>query len=246
MEIRGKTILITGGARRIGRAVALALAGQGARIVLHYHHSAREARTLVAAIRKQGGEAEMIRESFSGTAIAARVEKFVKKVRTQAGPIDVLINNASVFYPTEFGRIREKDWDDLLTVNLKAPFFLAQAFGRSMKKRRKGKIINLLDWTVTRPPVRYLPYAISKAGLEAATLGLARVLAPEVQVNGIAPGPILPSGQMTAREKRLVAQKSLLKRFGDPEDIARTVLFLLESDYITGAVVPVEGGSRLA
>ncbi|HTL47364.1 MAG TPA: SDR family oxidoreductase [Verrucomicrobiae bacterium] len=240
-------MLITGGALRIGRAIALDLARQGAVIVLHYNRSAQHARALQKEIRSLGGEAVLAQADFARAPSAAAVSKFVKQLARKAGRIDVLVNNASIFYPTRLDRVRQKDWDDFMNVNLAAPFFLARELGLAMKKRKSGKIINLVDWTAFHPHPDYLPYAISKAGLQAATVGLARALAPEVQVNSIAPGPILPSRGMTAAQKKAVTQRTLAKRFGAPADIAAAVRFLVEgTDYVTGACIPVDGGSLIA
>ena len=246
MKLSGKVVLITGAAKRIGRSVALRLAARGAVIAAHYNTGIREARLLKSEIEKQGGEAHLFQAdfSFSGKPLLACVKNFLKKVNSELPRIDVLINNAAIFYPTPFGKISERDWDDFLTVNLKAPFFLAHETGKKMLAQKSGKIINLVDWTGERPYPDFLPYAISKAGLIAATKGLAKALAPHVQVAGIAPGPILPAEKVSpARRKKAVAH-SLLKRYGSPEDIAETVRFLIEgTDFITGSILSVDGGA---
>ncbi len=246
MKLTGKVVLITGAARRIGRSIALDLARRGAILALHYNTAAREARQLKAEIEKQGGEAHLFQAdfSFSGKPLFPAIRNFLKKVTAELPRVDVLVNNAAIFYPTPFGKITEKDWDSFLALNLKAPFFLAQETGKQMLKRKSGKIINLVDWTGDRPTPDFLPYAISKAGLIAATKGLAKALAPHVQVAGIAPGPILPAEKISpARRKKAVAH-SLLKRYGSPEDIAKTVRFLIEgTDFITGAIFSVDGGA---
>ncbi len=248
MELRHKTALITGAGRRIGRAVALSLAGRGARVVLHYHHSRREAEALKREIEDLGGEAVTAHEDFSAGrgSVTARIRRFAAAVERRA-PVDILINNAAIFYRTPLGRISEKIWDDFHTVNLKAPFFLAQEFGLRMKKRGRGKIVNLTDWTALRPHPDFLPYATAKAGLAAATTGLARALAPAVQVISIAPGPVLPAKGMSKKHNRAAAQHTLLKRFGDPNDIAAAVRFFVEdTDFITGVFLPVDGGALIA
>ncbi len=248
MQLAGKNILITGAAKRIGREIALTLAREGARILLHYHDSHSEALQVKKEIEKTGAEAVLLAADFSaGRGLVSGVQTFVRSIERAVKRIDVLINNASIFYSVPFGKISEKNWDDFLTVNLKAPFFLSQEIGKKMLKQKSGTIINLLDWTVERPSPDYLPYVISKAGLLAATKGLAKALAPHVQVNGIAPGPILAPEGSSKKHKHSVAEKTLLKRFGSPKDIAQTVKFLVTgTDYVTGAVIPVEGGSLLA
>ncbi len=248
MELAGRTALITGAARRIGREIALTLAESGVSILIHYHGSRPEALQLKKEIESLGSRAWLVRAGFSGTqkSLFPSIKRFVREVYQYVPQVDILVNNAAIFYPTPFGKIREKDWDAFLTVNLKAPFFLAQEIGTRMLRRKSGKIINLVDATALRPRVHFLPYAISKAGLIAATRGLAKALAPHVQVNAVAPGPILPPKGMKAGDQSKVVQKTLLKHFGDPRDIARAVRFLVEDgDYMTGAVIPVDGGSSL-
>ena len=249
MKLRGKTVLITGAARRIGREIALTLAKRGASIVVHYHRSRADALRLQKEIRAQGGEALLVPAdfSFSKKALGLRIRRFVGEVTRKAGRIDVLVNNASIFYPTPFGKISEKNWDDFLTVNLKAPFLLSQEIGMRMLRQKSGKIVNLVDGMGLKPAKHYLAYGISKAGLIAATIGLARVLAPYVQVAGIAPGPILPPAGMKPKDMRKVAAHTLLKRFGHPRDIAQTVRYFIEdTDFVTGAFLPVDGGALVS
>ena len=249
MKLAGKTVLITGAAKRIGREIALTLAKRGADIVLHYNRSEKEAVRLEREIRRLGVRAFLAAADFNhdGKPLGPKIRDFLNEVFRRTPRVDVLINNAAIFYPTLFEKISEKDWDAFMTVNLKAPFFLAREFGKQMVKQKSGKIINLVDGMGARPPARFLPYAVSKAGLIAATQGLAKNLAPHVQVIGIAPGPILPALGATPKEHKAAAEKTLLKRYGSPEDIARTVRFLIEdTDFITGSIVSVDGGASLA
>lgn len=240
---------MTGSGRRLGRQIALTLASRGAAVLLHYHRSKREVFELKKEIEASGGRAFPVMADFScrREPMAGTVKFFVGEVFKRVPRIDILINNASVFYPAPFGKISEKSWDEFMTVNLKVPFFLSQEIGRRMLRRKAGVIINLADASVFRPSPRYLPYAISKAGLAAATAGLARALAPYVRVNGIAPGPILPAEGSSGRQNREAARRTLLKRFGEPGDIAETVRFLCEdAPFITGALIPVDGGALIA
>lgn len=250
MNLQGKNILITGAAKRIGREIALTCAEQGANILVHYRQSKVHADALCRELRRFGVKAEAIPLDLglnSKEPFAKRLSTFVKKVYNVFPKIDVLINNASVFYLTKFGRISEKQWDDNLTVNAKAPFFLSQEIGQRMFRSGSGKIINLVDWVGMKPPLDLLPYAFSKATLVSVTYGLARVLAPKVQVNGISPGPILPPVGMTQKRKDSAPQRTLLKRYGSPQDIAAAVRFIIEgSDYITGTVISVDGGACIA
>lgn len=249
MEMAGKTALITGCAKRIGREIALTLARRGASILIHYHNSRKDALQLQKEIRSLGSEAWLVRAGFSGTqkSLLPSLKRFIQEIYDRVPRVDILVNNAAAFYPLPFEKISERDWDNYMEVNLKVPFFLAQQIGLRMFKQKSGKIINLVDNVGFRPRVRFIPYAVSKAGLISATLGLAKALAPYVQVNGVAPGPILPPpGGMKASEKSKAAKKTLLGHFGDPRDIAGAVRFLVEDgDYMTGAIIPVDGGSFL-
>lgn len=247
MNLQGKKVLITGAAKRIGREIALALSAGGACILAHYRHSKKEAAGLQKEIEENGGRAFLFQADFSANPLESKIRGFVKEIYKKAGEVDVLVNNASAFYPAPFGKIKEKQWDEFLTANLKAPFFLSQEIGIRMLKQKSGKIINLLDWTAERPYTDYLPYCISKGGLLTATRGLAKALAPHVQVVGIEPGPILPAAGMNRKKQNKAVQKTLLKRFGHPRDIAETVRFFIEgTDFITGACLPVDGGAMLA
>ena len=243
MEIRGKTALITGAARRIGRTLALSLAADGMNLILHYGRSRREALETQKEAERLGVRAHLLQadlEKFS------EVNRLVRLAFRASPKIHVLINNASIFYKTPLGKVREKDWNRFFDINLKAPFFLSQALGLKMVRQKEGKIINLIDWSAFRPYTQYLPYCVSKAGLVSLTQGLAKTLAPSVQVNGIAPGPILPAAGSTRKEIQKVLKRTPLKRFGEPSDIAEAVRFLLKSaDFVTGAVLPVDGGNLI-
>lgn len=249
MNLKGKNVLITGGAKRIGREIAIALAQKGANVLLHYSASEREAGALCRKIESLGVRSDSIQGDFAlhgGAGLAAQVRKFWRSAEKKIGPIHVLINNASLYYPTAFGRVTEKTWDEVMAVNLKAPFFLAQEAGRGMVRRRQGKVINLTDWALARPRRGFSPYTASKAGLVSLTLSLAVDLSPYVQVNAVAPGPILAAAWASPAVNVKVGQQTLLKRFGKPSDIARAVLFLIASDYVTGTVLPVDGGAGIA
>ncbi len=244
MEIRGKTALVTGAAKRIGRAIALALADEGMNLVLHYHRSLREVRETKEAAERLGARVHLVRANLEKL---PEIHRLLREAYRSTSRIHLLVNNASVFYKTPLGKVRENSWDHVFNVNLKAPFFLAQEIGMKMFKQKEGKIINLIDWTAFRPYTQYLPYCASKAGLVALTQGLAKTLAPYVQVNGIAPGPILEVKGTTARENRKIVKRTPLKRFGDPGDIAEAVRFLVKAtDFVTGAILPVDGGNLIA
>lgn len=241
MELRGKTALVTGAAKRIGRSIALLLAQEGMHLLLHYHHSRREIENTRKSVEAHGVRADLLRADLGNF---SEVKTLIRKAFKISPQISVLINNASIFYRTPVGKIREQDWDDFFSVNLKTPFFLAEAVGLRMARRKEGKIINLIDWTAFRPRADFIPYCASKAGLVAVTQGLALALAPHVQVNGIAPGPILPPDKGAQTEQAKVIRRTPLKRYGDPGDIVEAVRFLVQStDYVTGTILPVDGGN---
>jgi len=166
----------------------------------------------------------------------------VRTAEEKSGPISVLINNAADFFPTPLFSTTEEEWDHLLALNLKAPFFLAQTVAEGMKSRGEGKIINMVDSSTERPWVSFLPYCTSKAGLVSLTKGLARALSPEVQVNGIAPGTVLTPPDHAEMNFSSSVDHSLLKRIGSAEDIVQAVEYLLLSDFVTGTILPVDGG----
>jgi NAD(P)-dependent dehydrogenase (short-subunit alcohol dehydrogenase family) len=243
MELRGRVVLVTGAAVRVGREIARAVAARGADVVVHYRSSVEEAEGLAREIAGLGVRAVTVRADLER---AAEVRRLVTDALAAMGRIDVLVNNAAIFPRTPLLEVTEEEWDRTLAVNLKAPFLCAQAIAPHMLERGSGKIVNLADVAAFRPWPNYLPYSISKAGIVTLTQTLARALAPAVQVNAVAPGAILfPDDWDAERRERLLAQIPM-KRTGEPADIARTVLFLLEgSDYITGAVIPVDGGRLL-
>jgi pteridine reductase len=239
-----QVILITGGARRVGAEIARTLHAAGARILVHYRSSAAAARELGDELNAARAEsaalfaADLRHDAAPEQLIAAAVGHF--------GRLDVLINNASTFYPTPVGQITGTAWDDLVGSNLRAPLFLAQAAAAHLARRR-GLIINVIDIHGLRPLKGYPVYSIAKAGLAMLTRSLARELGPEIRVNGIAPGPVLwAEHDMDEDLKREIIAKTALKRPGSPQDIARTALFLArDAPYITGQIIAVDGGRSI-
>ncbi len=243
MKLSGRVVLVTGGARRVGQAISLALARRGADVAFSYRTSAKDARDTSRLLTRHGSAALALRADLSR---AADVKRMMTRIDRRFGRLDVLINSASNFDRTPFKTLSERDWDHALDTNLKGPFLCALYASRLMR-RHGGKIINLADWSGVRPYRDYLPYCVSKAGVIGLTKALAKELAPRVQVNAIAPGPILPPPDMSAATRRRVARRVPLKRWGSPEDIANTVLFLIEgTDFMTGSVVFVDGGQLIA
>lgn len=243
MKLKGKTVLVTGAGRRVGRSIALALAERGGRIAIHYNRSKKEAQTVVKEIEKQGGTAHSVQGDL---AKARDCERIVQETLKVLGRLDVLVNNAAVFFKTPLFEVTEKDWDLTLNSNLKGSFFCAQAAAKAMQKEG-GKIINFADWSGFRPYVDYLPYCISKAGVIAMTKGLAKTLAPKIEVNAIAPGPILLPKDLDPAEKEEVSRNTPLKKVGSPQDIVNAILFLIEgTDFMTGATIVIDGGRLIA
>ncbi|MFB3072202.1 MAG: SDR family oxidoreductase [bacterium] len=240
MTLHEKVALVTGSAKRIGRAVANALADRGVHQAVHYRTSKTEADEAVELFRVLGVEAESFQADLSQV---KEVEALASEVLKRFGRLDILVNNASVFFPSPLGEVTDIQWDTLINTNLKGPFFLAQKVGLAMKAAVGGTIINIGDWAAERPYAGYLPYCISKAGVVAMTKGLAKALAPEVRVNCINPGPVMLPEDLSEAEKEEVMRKTPLQRTGSPADIANAVVFLCEgTDFMTGAVITVDGG----
>lgn len=241
MDLSGKVALVTGGAVRVGRAISLALAGEGMRIVVHYHSSSGDADRLVDEIRAGGGEAVAIGADLSR---GAEVERLAREAADAFGGIDVLVNNASVFPPQRLEETGEALWDHTLAVNLKAPFLLIRHLAPALRERR-GCVVNLCDLAGLQPWAAYAAHCVSKAGLVHLTRIAARALAPEVRVNGIAPGAVLPPESMGQDELDALAKSTPLERLGSPDDVTRAVLYLLHADYVTGEILVVDGGRML-
>ncbi len=243
MQLAQSIVLITGGAVRVGRAISLELASAGAVVCCHFNKSEKAANLLKKEIQEQGGRIELFRADLS---TLPSLEALVAAVRKKFARIDVLVNNAALFFKTPLGTVRESDWDQLINLNLKSVFFLSQEVGRFMLKQKSGKIINIGDSGALTPFPAYLPYSISKAGVMTLTKGLAKALAPHVQVNCVNPGPVLFPQDFPDKEKAFAIEQTLLKRAGSAEDVARTVRFLIEgSDYITGECIAVDGGRHI-
>jgi len=236
-----KTALITGGAVRIGAQIVKTLHENNYRVLVHCHQSKKNAQILCNELNtKISNSAEMVCTDLKSL---SNIEKLSSKIES----IDLLINNASVFYPTPLPQTKHEDWDNLINVNLKAPYFLATLLSNKLSSRN-GSIINIVDIHSERPLRNHPIYSISKAGLKMLTLSLAKELAPNVRVNGISPGSIIwpqTKGSISDNQKKIMLDRVALKRQGKPKDIAEAVLFLVESDYITGQIINIDGGRML-
>lgn len=244
MRLQGRKVLITGAARRLGRAMALAMARRGADLVLHFRSHADDAERTAEEARSAGAQVITVQADLSDT---AGVQQLLQGARDAFGRVDVLVNNASVYRPTPLETLDEAQWDEHMAVNLKAPFLCSLEIGRWMLRQGDGKIINLTDWAAERPYPGFLPYCVSKAALIGLTRALAVELAPKVQVNALALGPVLNPEGLSAAQLDSVPIRNPMGRVGSPEDVAAAATFLVEgSDFITGAVLPVDGGRALA
>jgi pteridine reductase len=242
--LRDRVALITGAARRVGAEIARTLHSAGANVLIHHRSSAAAAIALADELNRARPHSAAI---FAAQLLNAEApDELLAATLLEFGRLDILVNNASTFYPTPVGHITVPQWDDLIGSNLKAPLFVSQAAAPSLRAQR-GLIINMIDIHAFRPLRAHPVYSAAKAGLAMLTRSLARELGPEIRVNGIAPGPVLwPEGEMDADLKREIIGKTALQRPGSPQDIARTALFLAkDAPYITGQIISVDGGRSI-
>jgi pteridine reductase len=244
LPLAGHCVLVTGGAKRLGAAIGRRLHAAGANVVVHFHQSQPAADALVAEFEgARAGSALAVRADLHDV---ARLAALPEAALERFGRLDVLVNNASTFYPTPVGSITPAQFDDLLGTNLRAPLFLSQAAAPALRASR-GLIINMVDIHGRRPLKAHPVYSAAKAALVMLTRSLARELGPEVRVNGIAPGPVLwPERELDPALKDEIIAKTALKRTGSPEDIASAAYFFAaEAPYVTGQIIAVDGGRSL-
>lgn len=240
---KNPVVLITGAAHRIGATTAKLLHQNGMNIVLHYRGSREQAQAVQKELNDQRKNSVILIQAdlHITNGLAALIEESVKAW----GRLDVLINNASSFYPTLIGKSTEAQWDDLIGSNLKAPFFLSQAAAPHLKKNN-GCIINIVDIHAERPLKTFPIYSMAKAGLVMMTKSLACELGPEIRVNGVAPGAILWPENLDEVAKQRIVSRTFLKRQGEPNDISKTILYLIkDASYVTGQIIAVDGGRSL-
>ena len=240
MDLKNKTIMVTGGARRIGRSLALGIAKAKGNLIIHHRRSSDEEAALQEEIQQLGVRAEFVHADFSDPAAAiTKLNGFFR-----SNTIFALINNASVFADIHWDNTTLNDWQTHLDVNLTMPFLLSQSFAKSISEGRSGRIINILDWRALRPGPDHFPYTISKAALAALTKSLAAALAPRISVNGIALGAILPPSDGTNTEG--ILSNVPAGSWGELSEVVATLLFLLtEPSYITGEIIHLDGGRHL-
>lgn len=244
-ELNDKVAVVTGAARRVGAAIARRLHAGGARVLLHYRGGEAEATALEAEFNAaRGGSAWRVKADLLANAAP---QLLVRTAVEQFGRLDLLVNNASSFFPTAVGEIEDRNWEDLIGTNVKAPLLLSQAAAPELARAR-GSIVNIVDIHADRPLKGYVVYTIAKAGLAALTRSLAMELAPQVRVNGVSPGAIAwpEDGQFPDAVRKHIIEDTLLGRLGEPEDIARAVEYLAAgAPYVTGQIIAVDGGRSI-
>lgn len=240
MELTGRVALVTGAGRRLGRAIAEALAADGARVAVHHHQSASGAAAVVDAIRRGGGDARAFAADLRDADAPAAL---VRAVATAFGRLDVLVNSAAVMERTPVGEVTPAAWDAMFALNLRAPFFAAQAAAAYM--RDGGCIVNLADLAAFETWPAYVPHGITKAGVVQMTRALARALAPRVRVNAVAPGAVLLPDEWDAAAGERLAASTPLGRLGSAADVVQAVRYLIAAEYVTGEILVVDGGRHV-
>jgi pteridine reductase len=241
MNLRDRVAIVTGGGRRVGTALALALAKRGAVVAVHYNASEKGARQVVTSVTESGGRADAFGADLT---LPDAPDALVEDVTRRFGSLDVLVNSAAVMERTPFGETSAAQWDRIIALNLRAPFLLAQAAAPQLRKSR-GAIVNIADLAAFETWPGYIPHGVSKSGVVYLTKAMARVLAPDVRVNAIAPGTVLLPEDWAKDDEARLNETTPLKRRGSPEDVAAALLFLLDADYITGETIIVDGGRHV-
>jgi len=244
-SLSGKVVLVTGGAKRVGAAIARRLHRGGANLMLHYRGSEREAKALREELNAaRGNSVALVQADLLDI---QGLPEIVRNTVNRFDRLDALVNNASAFFPTPVGEMTPANWESLIGANLRAPLFLSQAAAPHLKKTG-GAIVNITDIHAERPLKNYVIYSIAKTGLAGLTRSLARELAPEVRVNGVAPGAIVwpEDGSWDDLTRQRIVSHTLLRRTGEPDDIARAVYYLIaEAPYVTGQIIAVDGGRSI-
>jgi len=241
MELRGRAALVTGGGRRVGRALALALGERGVTVAVHFNTSSDGADDVVRDIERGGGRARAFGAQLTNPEAPAAL---VQQVVDAFGQLDVLINSAAIMVRSPFGEVDAATWDHMFALNLRAPFFLAQAAAPHLRRVR-GAIVNIADLAAFETWPGYLPHGLTKGGIVQMTRGLARVLAPDVRVNAIAPGTVLLPDDWSAADAKRLNDTTPLQRSGTPADVVAAMLYLLDAEYVTGETIVVDGGRHV-
>lgn len=241
MKLEGSVALVTGAGIRLGREIALALADAGMDVAVHYSHSEKDARATVEEIRRRGRRSELFAADLTGK---DEPDKLIVAVTSQMGKLDVLVNSAAVMRETPLGEVMYGGWDEMMDLNLRAPFFLSQAAAEVMKTRG-GAIVNIADLAAFETWSRYIPHSISKAGVVQMTRAMAHALAPKIRVNAVAPGAVMLPDDWPAESAERLRASTPLKKLGTPKDVTDAVLYLLRADYVTGETIIVDGGRHV-
>ena len=243
MELYGRTVLVTGAGRRVGQAIAVALGARGMHVAAHYHGSADGADETVRLIEAAGGTARALRADLGDPDAAPAL---VSQAVAALGGLDVLVNSAAVMERTPFGAISVAQWERTFALNLRAPFFLCQAAAPHLAGAQGGgAIVNIADLAAFETWPDYIPHGLSKGAVVHMTRSLARVMAPAVRVNAVAPGTVLLPEGWTAPEGEALRATTPLQRHGTPDDVVQAVLYLLQADFVTGETIVVDGGRRV-
>ena len=237
-----KTVLVTGAAKRLGRAIALDLAAHGWNVAIHYNSSEDDADSAAQAVRAFGAEAATLKCDLSKEAETA---KLVDRAVRELGPLTALINSASLFENDDWQSASRKTWDDHIETNLRAPLVLSQMFAKQLPHNAKGSIINIIDQRVLKPTPQFLSYSVSKAGLHWLTTTLAQGMGPRIRVNAVGPGPTLKNPRQSDADFNRQRDATLLGRGAEPADICAAVRYLLEAEAVTGQMLAVDGGQHL-
>ena len=242
MSEQPKTVLVTGAAKRLGRAIALDLARHGWSIALHYNSSEKEARATAADAETNGVKVALLKADLAREAETATL---VERAVAELGPLSALVNSASLFESDDWYSVSRESWDKHMETNLRAPFVLAQAFARQVDHAHHGAIVNLIDQRVLKPTPQFLSYSLSKAGLYWLTTTLAQALAPRIRVNAVGPGPTIINPRQSASDFARQREATVLGRGAEPQDVCDAVRYLLEASSVTGQMIAVDGGQHL-
>ena len=237
-----KTVLVTGAAKRLGRAIALDLARHGWAVAIHYHSSEKEARATAADAATAGVKVALLKADLSRESETATL---VERAAAELGPLTGLVNSASLFENDDWYSVSRESWDKHMETNLRAPFVLAQAFAHQVPREERGAIVNLIDQRVLKPTPQFFSYSLSKASLKWLTTTLAQALAPRVRVNAVAPGPTIINARQSAADFARQRESTVLGRGAEPQDICDAVRYLLEASAVTGQMIAVDGGQHL-
>jgi NAD(P)-dependent dehydrogenase (short-subunit alcohol dehydrogenase family) len=235
-----KTVLVTGAAKRLGRAIALHLAGAGWNVAIHYHGSADEAESAADAVRALGVKATTLKANLSRE---EETTQLIGRAVSELGRLTALVNSASIFENDDWQSASRASWDAHMETNLRAPFVLSQAFARQVAN--KGAIVNIVDQRVLKPTPQFISYSLSKAGLYWLTNTLAQALGPNIRVNAIGPGPTMRNARQSEEDFARQRDATVLKRGAEPDDVAQAVRYLLEAEAVTGQMLAVDGGQHL-